>query len=479
MTQHTCLWWETAPRPKSYTGKPLPQRTDIIVIGGGFTGASAALQLAKHGARVALLEAKTIGYEASSRNGGQALSCLHYTLTEIIKQHGRGLAKEMFLAAVEAANTVERIVKEENIDCDYVRCGSIEAASKPAHFEKLKREQETLHEVVNFDSQIFSKDAVRAELGTDAYHGLLVNPREGSVQPAKFVRGMAEAAERAGADIYEGVRVLAVERVQGSMDGTRFKVQTEAGEIAAKDILVAASAWAGKLIPQFRFKVFPGESYVIATEPLSDELAERLIPNNRVAYDTRHILAYYRLSPEKRMVWGGELTMRGASPQMNIRALRKGMARIFPELANTKLDYFWSGTLALTMDETAHAGQTPDGIWYSMAYVGHGVTLATYLGMQMANGILGKPINNPFADLNIPHRRIGTAPGLLTSENFGIVFWIRLHNLSQARGKIANCQTAISKIPIINSPYAVARDLSRGFRRHECRGTNELRNVSY
>lgn len=402
MLQHTCLWWETAPQPKTYTGKPLPQKTDVVVIGGGFTGTSAALQLAKHGARVTLLEARSIGYEASSRNGGQALSCLHYTLTEIIKQHGRELAREMFQAAVEAADTVERIVKEENIDCDYVRCGSIEAASKPAHFERLKREQETLREVANFETQLFLKDEARTELGTDAYHGLLVNPRGGSVQPAKFVRGMAEAAERAGADIYEGTRVLAVERVQGSMDGTHFKVQAEAGEIAAKDVVIAANAWTGKLIPQFRYKVFPGESYVIATKPLDDELAERLILNNRVAYDTRHILAYYRLSPEKRMVWGGELTLRGASPQRNIRALQRGMARIFPELANTKLDYFWSGTLALTMDETAHAGRTSDGMWYSMAYVGHGVTLATYLGMQMANGILSKPINNPFADLSIP-----------------------------------------------------------------------------
>jgi len=402
MPQHTCLWWETAPQPKTYTGKTLPKKTDVVIVGGGFTGTSAALHLAKNGARATLLEAKSIGHEASSRNGGQALSCLHYTLTEIIEQHGRELAREMFLAAVNAADTVERIVTEENIDCDYVRCGSIEAASKPGHFERLKREQEALREVVNFDTQLFSKDKVSVELGTDAYHGLLVNPRGGSVQPAKFVRGMAEAAERAGADIYEGVRVINIERVEGSMDGTRFKVQTEAGEIAAKEVIVAANAWVGKLIPQFRYKVFPGESYVIATEPLHDELAKRLIPNNRVVYDTRHILAYYRLSPDKRMVWGGELTMRGANPQRNINALRQGMARIFPELANAKLDYFWNGTLALTMDETAHAGQTSDGLWYSMAYVGHGVTLATYLGMQMANGILGKPMNNPFADLNIP-----------------------------------------------------------------------------
>jgi glycine/D-amino acid oxidase-like deaminating enzyme len=401
MPQQTCLWWETAQQPRSYANKTLPTKTDVVVIGGGFTGTSAALQLAKHGARVTLLEAKTIGYEASSRNGGQALSCLHHTLTETIHQHGKGLAREMFQSAVNAADTVERIVTEENIDCDFVRCGSIEAASKPGHFERLKREQEILREVANFDVQILGRDEVRGELGTEAYHGLMVNPRSGSVQPAKFVRGMAEAAERAGADIYEGVRVTAVERAPSSMDGTRFLVRTDAGEIAAKEILIAANAWAGKLIPQFRLKVFPAESYVIATEPLTDDLAAKLIVNNRVVYDTRRVLAYYRLSPEKRMVWGGELTMKGASPQRNIRALQDGMARVFPELAKTKLDFYWGGTLALTLDENTHAGQI-DGMWYSMAYVGHGVTLATYLGQQMANAILGKPSDNPFVNLNMP-----------------------------------------------------------------------------
>ncbi len=401
MIQQTCLWWETAPKPISYLNKPLPAKTDVVVIGGGFTGTSAALQLAKGGARVTLLEAQSIGFEASSRNGGQALSCLHHTLAETIHLHGRELAREMFNSAVEAANTVERIVTEENLDCDYIRCGNIEAAARPAHFKRLQREQEILKEVADFEVQILPKDKARSELGSDAYHGLLVNPRSGSVQPAKFVRGMATAAERAGADIYEGTRVLSINRESSQMDGTRFTVQTDRGNISAKEILVASNAWTGKLIPQFRMRVFPAESYVIATEPLSDELAQRLIPNNRVAYDTRQVLAYYRLSPERRMVWGGELTLRGASPERNIKSLQKGMQRVFPELASTKLDHFWGGTLALTLDANTHAGQI-DGMWFSMAYVGHGVTLATYLGRQMANGILGRPVDNPFANLKMP-----------------------------------------------------------------------------
>jgi len=403
MTQHECFWSVSAPAPKSYSNKPLPGKTDVVVVGGGYTGTSAALQLAKNGARVTLLEAQTIGWGASSRNGGQALSCLHYTLTHLIKIHGRERAREMFLAAVQAANTVEEIVLEEKIECDYARCGNIEAANKPSHFDALKKEQEILHEVADYNVQILSKSEMASELGTALYHGLMINPRSGSVQPAKFVQGMALAAEGAGADIHEGTRVLGIERIGNfhAHDGIRFKVRTERGDIAAREILLAANAWVGNIVPQFRQRVFPAESFVIATEPLPKKLIRQLIPKGRVAYDTRRVLAYYRLSPDGRMVWGGEGTFTGASPRININTLKRGMIKVFPELAGFKIDYFWSGTLGLTLDENSHAGQV-DGMWYSMCYVGHGVSLATYLGQQMANGILGRASNNPFTGLHMP-----------------------------------------------------------------------------
>ena len=403
MTQHTCFWTFSAPPPKPYPDQPLPEKCDVVVIGGGFTGTSAALQLAKGGARVILLEAQHIGWGASSANGGQALSCLHHTLTDSIKIHGRQLAKEMFLSAVSAADLVGQIVSEENMECDHVRCGNIEAASTPAHFTALKKEQETLREVAGYEVKILPKNEITAELGTQSYHGLMVNPRSGSVQPAKFVRGMALAAFRAGAEIHEGTRVTGIDRVAdpAARDGIRFKVRTTRGDILAKDIVLAANAWIGRIAPQFRQRVFPVESFIIATEPLPADLAKKLMPNKRVVYDTKHALAYYRLSPDGRMVWGGESTFTGVSPQMNIRALRRGMLKVFPELAELRIDNYWSGTIGLTFDENAHAGLS-EGMWYSMCYVGHGVTLATYLGRQVANGILGKPADNPFAKLNIP-----------------------------------------------------------------------------
>lgn len=421
MTQQTCFWWADAPSPKSYQDKLLPPKADVVVIGGGFTGASAALRLAKGGANVTLLEAETIGWGASSRNGGQALSCLHHSLTELIEQHGLEGAREMFRASVRAADTVARIVEEEKIDCDFTRNGNIEAASKPKHYDRLKIEQETLARVAEYQTRLVPPEQAVSELGTGAYHGLLINERSAGLQPAEFVQGMALAAERAGADIHEGARVTGVEK-NVSHNGSRFTVRTERGNISAKEVLLAANAWVGEIALQFRQKVFPAESYIIATEPLPEELARRLIPNRRVVYDTKNMVAYYTLSRENRMVWGGEGTATGLNPKRNIATLQRGMLRVFPELGDTAIDYFWGGTMGLTLDRNVHAGQV-DGMWFSMCYVGHGVSLGTYLGEQMANAILGLESFNPFDGLHIP--RVPFYEGKAWFVNLGKA-WFRL-----------------------------------------------------
>lgn len=425
MLQQTCFWWVDTPSPKSYCDKPLPAGTDVVIIGGGFTGTSAALRLAKNGANVTLLESETIGWGASSRNGGQALSCLHHTLTELIEQHGLERAREMFRASVRAADTVARIVTEEGIDCDYARNGNIEAASKPRHFDRLKMEQETLARVVDYETRLVPPGEAATELGTDSYCGLLVNERSAGLQPAKFVQGLALAAEQAGAHLHEGTRVIEVEK-NLSHNGNRFRVRTERGVVAAKEVFLAANAWIGQIVPHFRQRVFPAESYVIATEPLPENLAHKLIPNRRVVYDTKNMVAYYALSRENRMVWGGEGTATGLSAKWNVETLRRGMLRVFPELKDVTIDYYWGGTLGMTMDQNTHAGQV-DGMWFSMCYVGHGVTLATYMGEQMANAILGAESFNPFDGLHIP--RVPFYEGKAWFVNLGKA-WYRLLDMA-------------------------------------------------
>jgi glycine/D-amino acid oxidase-like deaminating enzyme len=420
MMQETCVWLASAPPPKSFTGKPLPDRTDIVVIGGGFTGTSAALRLAKGGADVTLLEAQTIGWGASSRNGGQALSCLPRSLTDLVKQHGSERAKEMFLASIRAADTVARIIDEEKIDCDFYRHGHIEAASKTTHFDMFLEEQETLKRLVDFDVRIVCKNEVISELGTDIYHGLMVNERSAGLQPAKFVQGMALAAERAGAKIHERTKVIGIKRDQNKQG--RFTVHTESGQILASEIVLAANAWIGQIVPYFSRRVFPAESFIIATEPLSKEAADRLIPHRRVVYDTKRMLAYYCLSADNRMVWGGERSASGVSAVKNAENLRQGMVKAYPELKNIGIEYYWGGTLGLTIDQNPHAGQV-DGMWFSMCYVGHGVTLATFLGEQVANAILGEESFNPFAGMRIPI--VPFYAGKAWFVNFGKA-WFRL-----------------------------------------------------
>jgi glycine/D-amino acid oxidase-like deaminating enzyme len=396
-----CFWMVEASAVKGTTEKPLPSSTDIVVIGGGFTGTSAALRLAKSGARVTLLEAHNIGWGASGRNGGQSLSCLHRSLTRLVELFGREEARAMYQASFKACDTVERIVSEENIDCDYSRSGNIEAASKPAHFEALKREQETLASVAGYEVRLLPKDRACEELGTGIYHGLMVNERSASLQPAKYVQGLAAAAERAGADVHEGMGVIGIERVSGVNNGYKFHVKTDRGTLSAKEIFLAANAWAGEIMPAFKNKIIPAESFIIATRPLPEELARRLIPNKRVVYDTNHLLAYYKLSADNLMVFGVGHTTAKVKPEKNIETLRRSMARVFPELSDAQIDFYWSGTLGLTLDENTHAGQV-DGIWYSMCYVGHGVAMGTYMGEQMANAILGRESDNPFGKIKIP-----------------------------------------------------------------------------
>jgi glycine/D-amino acid oxidase-like deaminating enzyme len=401
--QEACFWITDAPQTKSFENKTLPTKADVVVIGGGYTGTSAALRLAKNGAKVVLLESNHIGWGASGRNGGQALSCMHHNYVDLVKHHGLERAKAMFQASVHAADTVERIVTEEKIDCGFERCGHIEAASKPAHFKKLMEEQEALERALGFKTQIIPRDAMANEIATSVYDGLLVNERSGKVQPAKFVQGLASAAGRAGADIHEGTRVTGIERRGDSAtnNGIRFTVRTERGTVEAKDVFVAANAWVGEIVPQFRGRVFPAESFIIATEPLREDLIRRLIPNKRVIFDTKNMLSYYRFSDDNRMVFGGRDALISASAARNIASLRRGMLEVFPELQDTAVDYYWHGTLGMTMDQTTHAGQV-DGMWYSMCYVGHGVTLATYMGEQIANAILGMEYENPFDGIDIP-----------------------------------------------------------------------------
>jgi glycine/D-amino acid oxidase-like deaminating enzyme len=362
---------------------PLPATTDVAIIGGGYTGLAAARVLARGGTDVTVLERHHIGWGASGRNGGFVLQGYKPEMEELAQMVGPERARRMFQLTLEAMQLLEQLIAEEGIACDFTHCGALTLAAKPGHLPALEQSSHFLRQEVGYETELLSREEMGREIGSTRYHGALLDPGGCSLQPAKYARGLGLAAERAGARLMEETQVTRVKKVAGG-----FEVGTSRGVIRAKEILAATNGYTPAALARLRRRVIPIGSYIIATKPLGQELARRLIPKGRVMSDTKNLLYYFRLSPDGRMVFGGRASFTPASTKRSARILAAAMREVFPELAGTEIEYAWSGKVAYPMDHLPHAGQL-DGVHYSMGYCGHGVALATYLGTRMGNVLLG------------------------------------------------------------------------------------------
>lgn len=395
MINETPYWWATAPELPGYADKPLPQRAEVVVIGSGYTGLSAARRLALRGVNVVVLEKETIGWGASSRNGGQVLTGLAVGPGALIKQVGLERATTMYATSLRGLDFIEDLIHTEQIDCDFERVGHIEAACKPAHLAHFQHAQDLLARHFNHSVRVLDRSQQREELGTAYYHGLLIDERSAGVHPAKYVRSLARAAERAGAQLHERTPALAVER-----GANNWRVFTPRGPIGAQEILIATNGYTDAVAPDLRNRIIPVGSYIIATAPLPAEVAATILPRRRMVYDSKNFLAYFRLSKDNRLLFGGRAEYKVSSPQTTRRSvaiLRRAMLEIFPELADTPIEYSWSGNVCFTLDRLPRLGRL-NGVHYALAYAGHGVSLATYLGAQVADLISGTGEPSPFAD---------------------------------------------------------------------------------
>jgi glycine/D-amino acid oxidase-like deaminating enzyme len=405
-------WLTTVEMPKTEPGRALPEAADVAVIGAGFTGFSAARTLAKKGAKVAVLEAESIGWGASSRNGGMVLTGMKLGVNKLISMYGRERTQKMYAASLASIDCVEQLVREEKIACDFSRCGHLEVACKQAHFDDYARQVEVIAREFNHTLKIVPKSELRAEIGSEIYYGGMVDGISVGVNPARYVAGLGAAAMKAGAAVFEQTRVQKIER-EGRQGVQGWKVSTSRGALWARDVFVGTSGYTSGTTPGLQKKIIPIGSYIITTEVLPEALARELSPRNRMIYDSKNYIYYYRLTPDNRMLFGGRAAFFPESRDSIRRSaeiLRLGMVEVYPQLRNTKVEFVWGGTLDFAFDIMPHAGEM-DGMYYALGYAGHGVAMATYQGQLMGLRIAGEKPDNPFDGIPFPGAPLGLYNG--------------------------------------------------------------------
>ncbi len=380
------FWWDAAPPVPTPGEAALPDEAEVLVIGGGITGLSTALELGRHRRRALVLDREMIGWGASSRNGG-ALSgagSLGRARADLQGAIGPEILGAMLDEAEASFEDYEELVRREGIDCQYRRCGRFVGAHGPAAMETLRRRADMLNRRDPAEAEIVPRARLEEELATERYHGGLVIRRAGSVHPGKYVRGLATAAERHGATLCGGVSVESYAR-----DGDGFRVATSRGEVRARALMVATNGYTGGATPWHRRRLVPAASYMIATEPLGAERVQALLPKLRVYGDTKKVLYYFRPSPDgDRILFGGRASFVDADVRRSGMRLHRFLTRLLPDLAGTRITHSWKGNVAFAIDMMPHVGQQ-DGVHFALGCNGSGVVTMTHLGRQSAHQMLG------------------------------------------------------------------------------------------
>jgi glycine/D-amino acid oxidase-like deaminating enzyme len=378
------LWQATMPALPDRRGRALPDAADVVVIGGGYTGINAARELARRGVAVTLIEAETLGFGASTRNGGIVHAGFKWGPRELIARYGDETGRALYRETLDGYQTVKRLIAEETIDCDFRQVGHLELAYAPGHVEELERAQRSLASM-GVDATLLPRDRLREEIGSDAYFGALVVRESALLHPGRYFAGLAASADRAGANLHEGVRAQAIRR---QADG-RFMVETERGTILARDVFVATNGYTDGVVPALRRRIIPIGSYIIASEPLPEALASELSPRGRSFFDTKNFLYYWHISTDRRMVFGGRVSFMPTSIEQTAARLHDSLLEVHPQLAGYRIDHAWGGNVGFTFDRMPHVGRTSDGVAYAMGCCGTGVALMTHLGTRAGEWLAG------------------------------------------------------------------------------------------
>lgn len=360
-------------------------RADVCVVGGGITGCSAALHLAERGYRVILLEAERIGWGASGRSGGQVLPGLGTDMAVVARALGREAAREVFAMTREAVTLTVARVRRHGIPCD-LRFGAVHAAIKPRQLRELADARERLVREFGYDEPEWLDRAALAErVRTTRYIGGLREPGAAHLHPLNYTLGLARAAVDAGATVHEA------SPVQRLSPGTPALVETPGGRVRADYVVLAGNAYLGAgLLPALRGRLMPVANYIIATAPLDDWQVAATLPAGDAVSDANFVLDYYRLSGDRRMLYGGEVSYNGRPPQRLRERLAAKLGRLFPALAGVPAEYCWGGRVGLTLNRAPDFGRVGANVYYAQGYSGQGMALAGLAGRLLAEAIGGQ-----------------------------------------------------------------------------------------
>jgi gamma-glutamylputrescine oxidase len=381
MTSYTRSYYAATANPAPLRPPLLGEAgVDACVIGGGYTGLSAALCLAERGYKTLLLEAERVGWGASGRNGGQLNTGLRKGASELVEMFGRDEAKRLFDLAEEARGIVRDRIQRHAIACD-LKPGALYVAYKPGDPDWMAKEIEIQREMFGYAAaRLLTKAELEERLGSRRYHGGIADAGAGHLHPLNYAFGLAAAAEAAGAQICEESRAISI---------APGEVRTAAGRIKARYILLGCNAYLDGLEPRIAGKIMPISNYIVATEPLGEAGARSLIRDDVAVCDTKFVVDYFRLSADRRLLFGGGETYSRRPPRDIARFVRRYMLRVFPELAEKRIDYAWGGQLAITMNRLPHFGRLPGDIYFAQGYSGQGVALTSLAGKLMAEAIAG------------------------------------------------------------------------------------------
>ena len=356
---------------------------DVCIIGAGYTGLSAALELAKAGFKVAVVEAETVGFGASGRNGGQICTGFSPGQSRLEAQLSKADAKRCFDMAEESKRLIEERIAEYKIDCD-LTWGYLHCIPKPHQFAHLQEWAEEYEALGYGGNTLLTKAELESKLGTTIYHGALREARAGHLHPLNYCLGLAAAAIKLGVQIYEHTPVIDVDT------GPAPKARTANGTVSAKFMVIAGNAYLGRLVKPLYGRIMPVGSYIVATEPLGENRAKSLIANNEAVANTNFIVDYFRRSADHRMLFGGRASYSTIEPANLAESIRPRMLAVFPQLKNVRLDFAWGGFIAITSNRLPDCGRLSPTVYYAHGYSGQGVALSGLYGKLMAEAIRGQ-----------------------------------------------------------------------------------------